>query len=154
MAVCKRYRTHPTATYPTSCWPRNNSARTNNAKGFPANRRSEIQSHNTVTNHRCGFIISPSTRFTPSGTTYILIPDSNHYCLRTWNSWNPMLFLTFPYTQLYALCYSTNTTIEPSTATWNLSPIIPEPSQRTRFLRSDDLQRDVTFTAYWLKHTD
>jgi len=84
-------------------WPRNTSARTNNAKGNPANRRSEIQSHNTVTNLRCGFIISPTTSFTPSGTTYIFVPDSNHYCLRTWNSWNPMLFLTFPYTQLYAL---------------------------------------------------
>ena len=51
-------------------------------------------------------------------------------------------------------CHSINTTIEPSTVTSNLSPVIPEPSQRTQFPRNDEPQRDVTFTAYPLKQAE
>jgi len=51
-------------------------------------------------------------------------------------------------------CHSTNTTIEPSTVTSNPSLVIPEPSQRTQFPRNDELQRDVTFTAYPLKQAE
>jgi len=106
MGVCKQHLTRPSCTYQTKCWPfwpRNPSARTNNAKGNPTNRRSEIHSHYTVTDIRRGFIISPSTSLIPSGTTYILVSDSNYYCLRTCNSWNFILFITFPCTQFCTL---------------------------------------------------
>ena len=51
-------------------------------------------------------------------------------------------------------CHSTNTTSELSTANPNHSSITHEPIRRTHFPRSDELQRDVTFTAYPLKQAE
>ena len=48
-------------------------------------------------------------------------------------------------------CHSINTTVEPSTLTPNPLPVTPEPSQRTHLPRSNEPQREVTFSSYWQK---
>lgn len=59
------------------------------------------------------------------------------------------------YTHNYIVCHHcTNSTIVPGIVTSNPSTVIPEPSQRTHFPRSDERQREVIFTSYALKQAE